>query len=179
LAAVIRGEAGPALLDTYDAERRPLGELTVRQAYTRYATRVVPERGSDDADPFVPDIELEIGTVVRSDAVLSEPGGDGVLHMDPAQTGGRPGTRAPHVSLPDGSSTLDLYGRGFSLLRGAETKAPAGIASHELAADALEAHGITASGALLVRPDGIVAWRSRGAYPPAAVDDALNTALAR
>jgi hypothetical protein len=179
LAAVIRGEAGPALLDTYDAERRPLGELTVRQAYTRYATRVVPERGSDDADPFVPDIQLEIGTVVRSEAVLSEPGDDGVLHMDPAQTGGRPGTRAPHVSLPDGSSTLDLYGGGFVLLRGAKAAAPAGVASHELAADALEAHGITASGALLVRPDGIVAWRSQGAYPPAAVDDALNTVLAR
>src|SRR6185295_2083506 len=29
----------------------------------------------------------------------------------------RPGARAPHVFLPDGSSTLDLYGRGFVLLR--------------------------------------------------------------
>src|SRR5919198_33761 len=40
LAAVIKGEAGPAPLDTYEAERLPLCELTVRQAYTRYATRV-------------------------------------------------------------------------------------------------------------------------------------------
>ncbi len=37
-----KGEAGPALLDTYDAERRPLGRMTIEQAYTRYATRVVP-----------------------------------------------------------------------------------------------------------------------------------------
>src|SRR2546421_6684303 len=28
----------------------------------------------------------------------------------------RPGARAPHVFLPDGRSTLDLYGRGFVLL---------------------------------------------------------------
>ena len=33
LAAVIHGEAGAELLDTYDAERRPLSELTVEQAY--------------------------------------------------------------------------------------------------------------------------------------------------
>ena len=33
-----------------------------------------------------------------------------------AQTG-RPGSRAPHVWLQDGRSTLDLFGRGFVLLR--------------------------------------------------------------
>jgi len=179
LAAVLRGEAGPALLQSYDAERRPLGELTVRQAYTRYATRVVPERGSDDADPFVPDIQLEIGTVVRSNAVLSEAGDDGALHLDPADTRGRPGTRAPHVPLPDGSSTLDRYGRGFVLLHGVDAAVPAALASLELDASALAAHGITASGALLVRPDGIVAWRSPGAYPSAAVAEAMSAVLAR
>src|SRR3954462_16043433 len=49
LAAVVKHEAGPELLDTYDEERRPLCRLTVDQAYTRYATRVVPERGTADA----------------------------------------------------------------------------------------------------------------------------------
>ena len=72
LAAVVKGEAGPALLDTYEAERLPLCELTVRQAYTRYASRVVPERGTDGVDPPVPDIELEIGLVMRSPAIASE-----------------------------------------------------------------------------------------------------------
>ncbi|GAA5082498.1 2-polyprenyl-6-methoxyphenol hydroxylase-like FAD-dependent oxidoreductase [Thermocatellispora tengchongensis] len=32
LANVLRGRAGPALLDTYDAERRPIARLTVDQA---------------------------------------------------------------------------------------------------------------------------------------------------
>ena len=31
--------------------------LTVDQAYTRYATRVVPERGTEDAKPFVDDLD--------------------------------------------------------------------------------------------------------------------------
>ena len=179
LAAVVRGDAGAALLDTYEAERLPLGELTVRQAYTRYATRVVPERGSDDVDPFVPDVQLEIGTVVRSAAVIADGEDDGRLHMDPSETLGRPGTRAPHVSLPDGSSTLDLYGGGFVLLHGPDAQPPVGLASQLIDGDALAAHGITASGALLVRPDGIVAWRSAGAYAPEAVSGALDTVLAR
>ena len=100
LAAVVKGEAGPALLDTYEAERLPLCELIVQQAYTRYATRVVPERGTDGVQPPVPDIELEIGLAScarrRSSA---EEDDDGALHLAPAALGGRPGTRAPHLVL--------------------------------------------------------------------------------
>ena len=81
LAAVVKGEAGPALLDTYEAERLPLCELIVQQAYTRYATRVVPERGTDGVQPPVPDIELEIGGVMRSAAIQREEDDDGALHL--------------------------------------------------------------------------------------------------
>ena len=73
LAAVIKGEAGEALLDTYDAERRPLARLTVEQAYTRYAMRVVPERGMDDVEPFIDDLTMELGLVMRSTAVIPDP----------------------------------------------------------------------------------------------------------
>jgi 2-polyprenyl-6-methoxyphenol hydroxylase-like FAD-dependent oxidoreductase len=45
LALSLAGVAGPGLLDTYDAERRPVGELTVEQAFTRYVTRVAPYLG--------------------------------------------------------------------------------------------------------------------------------------
>ncbi len=175
LAAVIKGEAGPALVDTYDAERRPIGRLMVEQAYTRYASRVVPERGTDDVEPFIPDINLEIGTVVRSAAVVSEPGDDGALQLDPSQTGGRPGTRAPHVPIGDGS-TLDLMGRGFVLLAGPEGEeiAVPGVTTHIVdAAGFPEAYGIGPAGAALVRPDGIVAWRSSGPAAPDAVSDVL------
>jgi hypothetical protein len=116
LAAVVKGDAGPGLLDTYEAERLPLCELTVQQAYTRYATRVVPERGTEGVEPAVPDIELEIGLVMRSAAILSEDGDDGVLHLPPSALDGRPGTRAPHVWLADGRSTLDLFGSQFVVL---------------------------------------------------------------
>ena len=66
LAWALDGRAGAGLLDTYDAERRPVGELTVEQAYTRYVLRLDPELGKDDIQPFVPDPPIELGHRYRS-----------------------------------------------------------------------------------------------------------------
>jgi 2-polyprenyl-6-methoxyphenol hydroxylase-like FAD-dependent oxidoreductase len=185
LAAVIKGEAGEALLDTYDVERRPLARLTVEQAYTRYATRVVPERGMDDVEPFIDDLTMELGLVMRSTAVIPDLHGDddGALHLHPGMARGRPGTRAPHVALGNGRSTLDLFGRGFALLRGpraAAIKVPKGVDDHVITQRGFpDAYGISAEGATLVRPDGIVAWRSHGSYTGAELRSALAAILAR
>src|SRR3954464_7429476 len=183
LAAVVKGEAGPALLDTYEAERLPLCRLTVEQAYTRYATRVVPERGTDGVQPPVPDINLEIGLVMRSAAIQREEDDDGALHLSPAELDGRPGTRAPHVVLAEGRSTLDLFGSQFVVLRpagdGVDDWAPPGVASHVVDADGFaDAYGLSSGGATLVRPDGVIAWRSRGPADRADLERALATALA-
>ncbi|HWM18393.1 MAG TPA: FAD-dependent monooxygenase [Ilumatobacteraceae bacterium] len=179
LAAVIRGQAGTGLLDTYEAERRPLSELTVEQAYTRYATRVVPERGTDDAEPFIDDLTMEIGLVMNSNAVIGG-ANDGARYMPAAETRGRPGTRAPHVALGPDRSTLDLFGRSFVLLRAAgDDWAPPGVEAHVIDSDGfLEAYGITRDGATLIRPDGIVGWRSTGAFAHDELTAALNSILA-
>ena len=82
----------------------------------------------------------------------------------------RPGARAPHVSLPDGRSTLDLYGRGFVLLRLGDDAA-AGEGLQRAAAErgvplrsiALNDPGVFDAyqrRLVLVRPDGHVAWRA-------------------
>lgn len=180
LAAVLKGDAAPGLLDTYEAERLPLSRLTVEQAYTRYATRVVPERGTDDVEPAVPDIELEIGFVMRSAAIASEDADDGVLHLHPSELGGRPGTRAPHVWLGEDRSTLDLYGSEFVVVRpagdGVDDWATPGAVSHVVVA---EAYGLSDGGAALVRPDGVVAWRARGSAGREQVERALASALLR
>jgi hypothetical protein len=181
LAAVVKGEAGPALLDTYDAERRPLGRMTIEQAYTRYATRVVPERGTEDVEPPIDDLTIEIGTIVHSSAVVPEPGGDGLVHQHPSASRGRPGSRAPHVPIGDGS-TLDLFGDGFALLVGPEGDdvAVEGVTTHVVHAPGFaDAYGIGPAGASLVRPDGIVAWRSSMAPDPAEVARVLDSVLSR
>jgi 2-polyprenyl-6-methoxyphenol hydroxylase-like FAD-dependent oxidoreductase len=184
LAAVVKGDADPALLDSYEAERLPLCQLNVEQAYTRYATRVVPERGTVGVQPPIPDIELEIGLVMRSAVIVPDEEDDGALHLAPAALGGRPGTRAPHVVLSDGRSTLDLFGSQFVLLRpagdGVEDWAPPGVASHIVDAPSFaRSYGLSAGGATLVRPDGVIAARWRGPAGRAEIERALATALAR
>ena len=166
LASVLEGSAGRGLLDTYDAERRPIGELTTEQAYTRYVARLDPELGTDDIQPFVPDPPIELGHRYRSSAVIPEDDDDGSLHENPHEPSGRPGTRAPHVTL-DGGSTLDLFGREFVVLSASDawSRAAEGasIAAHRIDAPAFaEAYGTGVEGAVLVRPDGFIAWRARG-----------------
>jgi putative polyketide hydroxylase len=202
LALVIKGVASPELLGTYDSERRPVGRLTTEQAYTRYVTRTAPYLDATDMKPFVADLEIELGYRYRSPAISAEDGddvgadGDIAEHGDPRETRARPGTRAPHLWLDAGAkhrSTLDLFGRHFVLLAGAEggswcdaaESSAAEIAGLELDAHRLDAdgfadaYGITPSGAVLVRPDGFVAWRAEASSdrPADDVAGALRTAL--
>jgi hypothetical protein len=105
---------------------------------------------------------------------------------------GRPGTRAPHVWMErDGKkiSTLDLFGRRFVMLIGKEGGAWI-TSTHHISAlfslpidlltiDDHEAFGIRPTGALLVRPDGIVAWRSKSKGDEAELVRALSLILGR
>jgi hypothetical protein len=180
LAAVINRHAGPELLDTYEQERLPLCRLTVDQAYTRYATRVVPERGTEQAKPFVDDLTMEIGMVMRSQAVIPDGSIPGDLdHIPPAELNGQPGTRAPHVALGPDRSTLDLFGRDLVLLTARpQTNLP--VRAHAIGAPGFTgAYGITEHGAALIRPDGIVAWRSPDRLDPGELDRALARILAK
>jgi len=174
LAMVLRGEAGPELLDTYEPERRPVGAFTAEQAYLRYVTREAKYLLTPDLPPVEEDLHVEMGYLYQSRAILSEPGSDARLHESPRESGGRPGSRAPHVWIERAGariSTLDLLGKNFVLLAprdGHSWLHAAGEASRALGlpldahcCDIEEAYGIGTAGAALVRPDGFVAWRSR------------------
>jgi len=199
LAYVLRGVAGPGLLNTYDEERRAIGELTVEQAYTRYVTRVAPYLGTEGMQELVDDFSIEIGCRCNSAAVVPEPGDERSLHEHPRESKGRPGSRAPHVLLDrDGEqvSTLDLFGGGFVVLAGADgavwQAAALGAADQlgvpleghvigDTATGFSEAYGISRAGAVLVRPDGVVAWRAVGAQsePGRALRRALASVLCK
>src|SRR5690606_17110580 len=121
LAMVLKGEAGSRLLETYDQERQPIGELTIHQAYARYATRVVPERGTENVKPLVDDLTIEIGYRYRSAALADDGAPDDPLFVHPDKLQGRPGSRAPHVVLKregERISSLDLFGKRFVVLAG-------------------------------------------------------------
>jgi 2-polyprenyl-6-methoxyphenol hydroxylase-like FAD-dependent oxidoreductase len=81
----------------------------------------------------------------------------------------RPGHRAPHAWLADGRSTIDLFGDGFTLLRlgfaGDVTPLTAAAAGRSMplrviAIDDPAIARLYERQLVLVRPDGMVAWRA-------------------
>jgi len=190
LALVLNGQAHPRLLDSYDAERRPVAQFTVEQAFTRYVTCTAPWlMSSVTTEPLVDDFDIELGYLY---------GVPGRVHADPRTTFGLPGSRAPHLWLMRGNervSTIDLTGR-YLLLGGAEAgawkQAAARVVSQfgDLALDAYcvgpdladpgqhftRSFGISERGVSLVRPDGFIAWRSVDLPPEP--EKSLRAALA-
>jgi putative polyketide hydroxylase len=180
IAHVLDGRAGAELVDTYSVERQPVGRLTIEQAYTRYVLRTAPYLGTDHIQPIVDDLSLEIGHRYRSSAVVHDGSvdDDGLAYVDPRESRALPGTRAPHLWLEPSLSTLDLFRRNLTLLSAAPLDAPEGVDVHVIDHPEFpEAYGIDPSGAVLVRPDGYVAWRVREAASTAAIKDAVRSVL--
>jgi len=181
LAAVLSGQSGVNLLDSYEDERRPTGLRTMTQAMARFGTRM--DDGRDDSE-VVEYGAIAMGYQYRSTAVLTHDDNDDPIA--PTRLTGAAGTRAPHAEVRLNGhriSTLDLYGRNFVLLAGSAAHAWTDAAekidmpldayrfgSDITPADAANLHGIGEHGAILVRPDGYAAWRTTTTPPdPAAV----------
>ncbi|GAB3813104.1 hypothetical protein GCM10027605_56130 [Micromonospora zhanjiangensis] len=174
LAMVLRGEAGPALLDTYHEERHPAGTYAAEQSAARTGgLREMAEPKDGLAHPFA----LVTGYRYASGALVDD--GAGPQPMDRLSLAGRSGTRVPHVWLADGRSTLDICGRGFGLLTGPSggpwlaAAGAAGLPAAQVANYCVD------SGALLVRPDGIVAWSAPDASAAERLTDVLDGLLHR
>ncbi|MFI6792226.1 FAD-dependent oxidoreductase [Nonomuraea sp. NPDC050383] len=137
LAAVLRGAAGPALLDTYEPERRPVGARTVDESlHNAFITfqmmegrlsmreAIEQQAGRRSSEGLVLGFHYDSAAVVPDGTPAPAP-------EDPYRTyvpTARPGHRAPHVwlSSPYGPvSTLDLLGPCFTLLATADAGWPA------------------------------------------------------
>jgi len=195
LAAVLRGWAGPALLETYEREREPVDRWITEQTLRNLASlqRVGTGAAGEDKSlqegrqEFFHEQGMIFGANYASTAVV--PDGTALPEVSNPVTDyvptARPGSRAPHVWLEHGGerlSTLDLFDAGFVLLA-----AQAGAAWCQAAVEVAHArrvplHAFTVGpqrdlvdpdgswattyeveqeGAVLVRPDGYVTWRSR------------------
>jgi 2-polyprenyl-6-methoxyphenol hydroxylase-like FAD-dependent oxidoreductase len=153
LAAAVQGWAGPRLLASYDAERRPIGHRNVKMAGEFYLAHENFEQGLSAIEDDGPggqalraklgrELEREVGAMFRTiglqlgyryeDSPICIADGTPAPPDDPENfvASARPGSRAPHVTLADGRSMLDLYGRGFTLVRfGGDTPEGAAIAA--------------------------------------------------
>ncbi|MFV5991277.1 FAD-dependent oxidoreductase [Streptomyces sp. NPDC056231] len=169
LAAVLRGEsrAPEALLDSYHAERHPVGTKVLHSsgAMIRLAmARTLPQRA--------------VRTAVAGLLARVRPAGDkamglisGIGIAYPAPRGSHPltGKRAPDLGLVEGRLQELLRDGTFVLVTPADTPTPTSRTP------LVHAHWTSdRATTLLVRPDGYVAWASDRPDPAA-----LQTALAR
>lgn len=239
LAFVVKGFADLSLLDSYSAERAPVGRQIVERA-NQSRVDYAPLRACFSATGVTQSIEetlakvraptaegaavraelrqalalkndefnaqgLESNQRYQSEAVLADDAAEETWQADPTlylQATTRPGAKLPHAWLvgPDGLrvSTLDVTGHGqFTLLTGLSGQTWRG-AVERLGAPFLrlviigegavedpychwpEVSEAEEAGAVLVRPDGYVAWRHRAAvWQAGEAETLLREALTR
>src|SRR5215212_4839179 len=142
LEAVIKGWGGADLLRSYNTERRPVGLRNVAEASRNLRRMLSTRERLPGPEIFQPGVANDVARKEYGDwfaAIMRhEWFANGVMmgyrydnspivwpdgtpappdQSHPYIQTARPGARAPHVWLDDGRSTLDLYGRGFVLLR--------------------------------------------------------------
>jgi putative polyketide hydroxylase len=166
LAWVLRGWADEALLDTYEEERRPVGLTNARRSLQ---LKEGPHETSGLED---------FGVTYESAAIAP------TEHVEPPATVGEraaPGRRAPHAWLDVTGrrvSTLDLFDGRLTLLTGpggsdwcaAADRVGLGDLPLTVLRFGLDLpdpdgslalrYGVGVRGAILVRPDGFVAWQA-------------------
>ncbi len=198
LAGTVHGWAGPGLLDTYETERKPVADQTLRQsvANTQLVMEVQGRRCAQQttegppaeidlpwSDRYFAQLGLVLGPAYESGAVLPD-GSAPPVQSDPVTDyvpTGRPGHRMPHVWLNNGRSSLDALGEWFTLLTpdldqwGQLAARPWPLHLEALSEAQADLCGLGPRGALLVRPDGHVGARWRNGPPS---DSALQRALA-
>ncbi|MGW0474726.1 FAD-dependent oxidoreductase [Streptomyces coeruleorubidus] len=239
LKLVLDGTAHPRLLDSYTAERAPIGRQVVTRANQSIRETAPVFEALDGLSPQTPE-QLWANIAARKDSTEAagkqraelreaiafkayefnahgvdlnqryasgaivpdgtpDPGfaRDPELHHQPSS---RPGARLPHAWITSGSrtlSTLDTVGRGrFTLLTGiggedwlraasaqdlpvATVVIGPGQEYEDPYGDWARLREISDDGALLVRPDGFIAFRHASAAPDAGelLADALRTVL--
>jgi len=204
LQALVQGWGGPALSEAYTDERRPVAIRNGSSSTKNYAIWVdrqgrekVLEPGSEAdeqrkvlGEKMTASLKQEFHTLgiamgynyASSPLIIEDnspaPADDISVYIQTA----RPGHRAPHIWLKEGCSTIDLFGRGFVLLRFG-SDAPNANVLEEVARRVgmpLECVTIMDPAAarlyerrlVLVRPDGMVAWRADSL--PQDVGDLVN-----
>lgn len=190
LAAVLQGWGTAALLDSYDAERRPVFQSTIDDFIAKCieTDRVFLETFSPERDlaAFEQGVQARakgaVGEVqafepnYEGSPVVSQPPGE--RRISSAKGSHRFDARAGHHLAPavlsSGANVYEKLGAGFTLL--AIGAAPAAVQSFRDAAAALKIplHLVEDAGTgetaryeaklVLIRPDQFVAWTSRDAH---------------
>jgi hypothetical protein len=189
LAAVLEGWGGESLLKSYEAERRPIAERTIREAVANMSV-LAPELGNPELDApglvgaqarqaaaqviqATKDREfhslgLVLGYQYNASPVIVDDGTPALLEGQAYVPTARPGARLPHLWLSNGASLYDRLGSGFTLLRlrddanvapFIESAAARSVPLTVVEPGRQALEKFYKASLLLVRPDVHVAWR--------------------
>jgi 2-polyprenyl-6-methoxyphenol hydroxylase-like FAD-dependent oxidoreductase len=128
LAAVIQGWAEESLLESYDAERRPVVEQTIGSAVSNMAalsTDIAAATGAiESAAEFIQrtkyaefhSLGLTLGYSYAGSPVVQDGPPSANIDLATYVPSAEPGNRLPHAWVPDGTSLYDHLGRGLTLV---------------------------------------------------------------
>lgn len=191
LAYVLRGIAGPALLASYDTERRPYAEIVCTwQAANLAERRDMKNLGTLLGEP-IDHAKMMFGYLCADGAFVKLPDqatpSAADPFEDPADPTGLPGARVPYAILAAGSTSINtrhhltpqfqLYTADAALATAAQAVADRkSIPQRVTVVGSVAPIRLAPEEAMLVRPDGVVAWRGRSAD---ALAQAYDQVLAR
>ncbi|MGW6576180.1 FAD-dependent oxidoreductase [Streptomyces sp. NPDC054945] len=179
LAAVVRGRAPEGLLDSYTAERHPIGAWVIEWTRAQIAL-MRPEPQARALRDIVTDLARSVAGTTYFAKKIS-----GVSHRYDLP-GSHPlvGRSAPDLELADGTHLADLLHDGRALLLDlvddAALRARAEGYGERVRVVTAACPGRPEPAGLLVRPDGIIAWAADAEDAPDSGDrlDGLTDALA-
>jgi hypothetical protein len=162
LAATIRGDAPAGLLDSYSSERHPVGVQVLDWSRAQVAL-MRPSRASRALEAIIRElIDTRDGATYFAERVWGVS-----LRYDLDGSLPLVGRSAPDFELVDGTKLGELLTKGKGLLLDFDARAPLqALASRwsegitYVASDAKDRLGLSA---VLVRPDGVVAWAGEAA----------------
>lgn len=193
IAALVKGFGGPGLLDSYEAERRPVGLRNMHTSHRHLgvhlkagallregasleavASFLTDERGENEYQGIELDYRYDDSPIVCPEDSPAPPWSPWAYTPTT-----RPGSRPPSLLLDDGKPIYDRFGPGFTLVDfvgdgSADPLLAAAAAhgvpiSHTTLTDA-RARQVWERDLVLLRPDQHVAWRGNTTGPdPAAV----------
>ena len=157
LAATIRGDAPAGLLDSYTSERHPVGAQVLDWSRAQVAL-MRPSRSSRALEAIIRDlIDTRDGATYFAERVWGVS-----LRYDLGGSHPLVGRSAPDFELVDGTKLGELLTKGRGLFLDFDPRTPlqalAGRWSGQITYVASDAKDRLGLSAVLVRPDGVVAW---------------------
>lgn len=170
LAAVQAGRAGPDLLDSYQAERHPVGKDVLRSSGTLIRLAMARNLGVRAARTAFALVMSHVPPVRRR--ALGMVTGLGIAYRPPVGSHRLVGSRARDIPLADGRRLYEaLRAGGFVLVT-----PPGAPDLADLAGPGLTVAAGTEDRTVLIRPDGYLAWVGDGTLDRATLAGVLAAA---